>query len=172
MKMRITKLKLVLLMAMSVFGLWASSMVLFIYYLLKQTLPFCGTGAQSFGGISLNCDVVLGSSYSQVFGVPLELFAVVYFVVNLLLVYLIAFASDSVFRRSLNTLFVWRFIGLIIVPYLVFVEVFILHALCVYCTIMHVAIVVDFIIISYFLFYSKNSLMDLADQTLDTGPEA
>jgi hypothetical protein len=40
-----------------------------------------------------------------------------------------------------------------IVPYLVFIELFILHALCIYCTMMHVAIVADFIIISYLLFY-------------------
>lgn len=158
MKMRISKLKLILLMAMSIFGLWASSMVLVIYYYLGQALPLCPSGTETWYGLAINCNVVLGSRYSQIYGIPLELFAVAYFIVNLVLVYLIAFGSESVFRTSLTILFGWRFIGLVIVPYLVSVELFILKAICVYCTIMHVAIVVDFIIISYFLFYKKNSL--------------
>jgi uncharacterized membrane protein len=151
--MRISKLKLILLMGMSLFGLWSSSMVLIIYYYLKQSLPWCQSGTGYF-----NCGAVLGSSYSSVFGIPLELFALVYFITNLLLVYLVAFGSESVFKRSLTVLFAWRFIGLVIVPYLVSIELFIIQAVCIYCTFMHIAIVLDFIIISYFLFYKKNSL--------------
>jgi uncharacterized membrane protein len=138
---------------MSVFGLWASSEVLVVYYTLQETLPFCPH--ESGPGIALNCYAVLSSSYSEFFGIPLELFAVGYFVVNLLLVYLIAFSDDQLSRISLRSLFVWRFIGIIIVPYLVFVELFLVRAICIYCTIMHVAIVADFIIISYLLFYKK-----------------
>jgi len=153
MKMRVSWPKLLLLVAMSVFGLWASSMVVTIYYMMKQSLPACPL--QRGPGIVLNCDMVLGSSYSQIFGVPLELFAVAYFAINLLLVYLIVFGSDGLFRISLNILFGWRFVGIVIVPYLVFVELFLIKAICVYCTMMHIAIVADFIIISYLLFYKK-----------------
>jgi uncharacterized membrane protein len=148
---RISWLKLLVLMVMSIFGLWASSMVLIVYYTLKQTLPFCPL--QRSPGIALDCYAVLSSRYSQVFGIPLELLAVWYFIVNLLLVYFIAFGSDSLSRMSLKTLFGWRFIGIIIVPYLVFVELFLVKAICIYCTVMHVAIIADFIIISYLLFY-------------------
>jgi uncharacterized membrane protein len=138
---------------MSGLGLWASSMVVTIYYMLKQSLPACPL--QRGPGIVLNCDMVLGSGYSQVFGIPLELFAVVYFALNLLLVYLIVFGSDRLFKLSLNILFVWRFLGIVIVPYLIFVELFLIKAICVYCTVMHVAIIADFVIISYLLFYKK-----------------
>lgn len=145
--MRITKLKLLVLVVMSLFGLGAALEVFITYYYLGQSLPLCTPG--SF----FDCTRVLGSSYSQFFGIPLELFAAAYFIINLALVYLIAFGSDRIFRRSIEVIFVWRFLGLMIVPYLVVVELFILHALCVYCTMMHVAIVADFIIISYLLFY-------------------
>jgi uncharacterized membrane protein len=155
--MRISQLKLLLLMAMSVFGLWASSMVLVVYYTLKRDLPFCPH--EGGPGIALNCYAVLSSKYSQIFGVPLELLAVGYFIVNLILVYFIAFGSDRLFKTSLKTLFGWRFIGIVIVPYLIFVELFLVRAICVYCTIMHVAIVADFSIISYLLFYKKFNLM-------------
>jgi uncharacterized membrane protein len=151
--MRISWLKLLLLVAMSVFGLWASSMVVIVYYTLKQELPFCPY--QGGPGIALNCYAVLSSRYSQVFGIPLELLAVGYFMVNLILVYFIAFGSDRLFKTSLKTLFGWRFIGIAIVPYLIFVELFLVRAICVYCTMMHVAIVADFIIISYLLFFKK-----------------
>lgn len=164
MKMRISKLKLLLLMAMSFFGLWASSMVVIVFWALKQTLPFCPTGSYSIFGllfVHLDCGEVLRSPYSMVFGFPLELLAVVYFITNLALVYLIAFASDRIFRLSLRTLFAWRFLGLLMVPYLLFVELFLLRAICVYCTIMHIAIVLDFIVISYFLFYKKSSFLDM-----------
>ena len=158
MKMRVSKAKFVVLIAMSVVGLLAASEVLFSYYLLKQSLPFCTAG--NVGGIALDCNQVLGSKYSQVFGVPLELFAVAYFIVNLVLVYLVTFGSSRVFGPALTTLFGWRFVGLMIVPYLIFIEFFVLKAVCVYCTAMHAAIIADFIVISYFLFFRKNSLWD------------
>ena len=151
--MRVSWLKLLLLMAMSIFGLWASTEVLVVYYTLKQGLPFCPLSRGP--GIAIDCYAVLSSRYSEVFGIPLELLAVGYFIVNLLLVYFIAFAGDRIARISLRTLFGWRFIGIVLVPYLVFVELFLVRAICIYCTIMHIAIIADFIIISYLLFYRK-----------------
>jgi uncharacterized membrane protein len=145
--LRITRFKLLILVVMSVFGLAAALEVFATYYYLRQTPPGCTPGG------FFDCDKVLGSTYGQVFGIPLELFAVAYFVVNLALVYLIAFGSEGVFRRAIRALFGWRFLGLLLVPYLLIIELFILHAVCIYCTMMHVAIVADFIIISYLLFY-------------------
>ena len=53
--------------------------------------------------MSFDCEAVLGSKYSEIFGIPLELFAVVYFVINLFLVYLVSFGSESVFSRALGS---------------------------------------------------------------------
>jgi len=154
--MRISRLKLLILMAMSAVGIWASGTVLVLFYTLNQQLPLCPTG--NYWGIRLDCGYVLSSSYSVVFGVPLELFALAYFLVNVGMVYIIAFGSDRAARTMVNALFAWRFIGVAIVPYLVFVELFILHAICVYCTIMHAAILIDFAVISYLLYFGKNTL--------------
>jgi uncharacterized membrane protein len=133
-------------------------MVVIVYYTLQQTLPFCPL--QRGPGIALNCYAVLSSSYSEFFGVPLELLAVGYFFLNLLLVYFIAFGNDCLSRTSLKVLFGWRFIGIAIVPYLVFVELILVRAICIYCTVMHVAIIADFIVISYLLFYKKLSFTE------------
>lgn len=154
--MRISRLKLLVLVAMSLFGLWASGTVLVIFYTLNQQLPLCPTG--TFLGIHFDCGAVLGSAYSKIFGVPLELLAMGYFLVNLGLVYFVAFGSARISGATLEILFGWRFIGIIIVPYLLFVELFIIRAICVYCTMMHVAIIADFIVISYLLFFGKNAM--------------
>ena len=156
--MRISRNKLILLMVMSVIGLAASAMIVVIYFLLKSELPGCSTSPSSF----INCDAVLGSKYSEFYGIPLEFFALVYFIVNLILVYLVAFGVETVFRRALTVLFGWRFIGLIIVPYLISIELFIINHICIYCTIMHSAIILDFIIITYFLYYRKDSLYNVS----------
>jgi uncharacterized membrane protein len=155
--MRVTRAKFAILIAMSVVGLLSAAEVLFTYYLAKQSLPFCSTGG-SFFGATIDCNLVLGSKYSQIFGIPLELFAVAYFIINLILVYIVSFGRESIFERAMGILFAWRFVGLMIVPYLIFIEFVVLRAVCVYCTTMHVAIVADFIVISYFLFFGKNAL--------------
>ena len=162
--MRISKLKLLVLVVMSAFGLWASATVLLIFYTLHQQLPICPSG--TYYGIHLDCGEVLSSSYSKIFGIPLELLAMAYFIINLVMVYLIAFGSDRVYRVSLQALFGWRFIGIAMVPYLVFVEVFLLQAICVYCTIMHVAILTDFAVFSYLLFFGKHAMWN-ADEEVE-----
>ncbi|HZW84439.1 MAG TPA: vitamin K epoxide reductase family protein, partial [Nitrososphaerales archaeon] len=91
-------------------------------------------------------------------------------VVNLALVYVIAFGRESILSRALDILFVWRFIGILIVPYLVFVELFLLKAICLYCTVMHVSIILDFVIISYLLFYKGGGLYPA--EGVDDGPGA
>jgi uncharacterized membrane protein len=154
MNRRLSWKKLALLMAMSVVGLWASSMVLIIYQALNQTLPACSSSS-TIAGVEINCDKVLSSSYSQVFGIPLEVFAVIYFILNLVLVYLYAFSTESVSKRSLKVLFVWRFFGLAFVPYLIVIEFLIVRAICLYCTTMHAAIIIDFVVITYLLFWKE-----------------
>jgi uncharacterized membrane protein len=143
-------------MAMSIIGLWASSMVLIVYNTLHQTLPACTLSSPGSTGIVVNCNKVLSSPYSTIFGVPLEVFAVAYFIANLALIYLIGFGTERIYRTALKTLFVWRFLGICLVPYLIVVELFIVKAICLYCTTMHAAIIIDFGIISYFLYYKKD----------------
>jgi len=133
---------------MSIMGLVASTYVFVIYIALRQ-LPL-GCPIKRTGWI--DCAAVLSSSYSQVFGIPLELFAIGYFIVNLVLIYIIVFGRETLYRFSFRTLFVWRFFGVPLVLYLISVEVFVIHAICIYCTVMHAAILIDFVVITYFFF--------------------
>ena len=150
--MRISRLKFLVLIVMSLVGIAASSFVFYIYDTLHQQLPMCGSSQKIFG-IAINCNIVLGSKYNTVLGVNLDLLAIGYFFVNLGLVFAIAFGSTSLFGKAFKVLFVWRFLGLIIVPYLMTIEFAILKTICIYCTIMHGCILIDFAIVTYFLFY-------------------
>jgi uncharacterized membrane protein len=153
---RISWKKFALLSIMSAFGLWASSMVLVVYNELHHQLPACTLNNGPKPWFRIDCNAVLSSPYSQIFGVPLEVFAVVYFIANLGLIFLVSFGGDSIYRTAFKVLFGWRFIGLAIVPYLLVVELLIIKAICIYCTIMHISIIVDFAIISYFLFWKND----------------
>lgn len=146
--MRVSRTKFAILVAMSIVGVLASTYVLIIFNALRQ-LPY-GCPSKPTGWI--NCQAVLESKYGQFMGVPLELFAVAYFVVSLFLIYLVVFGKDTWFRYSLSVLFFWRFLGVPLVFYLIGIEVFMIHAICLYCSIMHAAILIDFCIISYFLY--------------------
>ncbi|MDV3293580.1 MAG: vitamin K epoxide reductase family protein [Nitrososphaerales archaeon] len=153
--MRISWPKFLVLIVMSLLGITASSIVFYLYDTLRQQLPVCYPN-QSFLGISLNCEAVLSSQYNSIYGLNLDLLASAYFIVSLALVCLVAFGSDWFYAKAFRVLFAWRFLGLIIVPYLMVVEFLILRTICIYCTMMHVAILVDFGIITYFLYYKKD----------------
>jgi uncharacterized membrane protein len=141
---------------MSIAGLIASSIVLYLYYLLHQQLPACTSTQKLFGWLRIDCNDVLGSSYNSIYGLNLDVLAVTYFIVNLALIFFVSFGSERLYERAFKVLFAWRFVGLAIVPYLMTVEFVILRTICIYCTIMHVSILIDFAIITYFIFYKKN----------------
>lgn len=163
---RISRKKFALLVTMSVIGLATSAYVFVIYNTLRHLPPGCPIDPTGW----LNCAAVLSSAYSEVFGVPLELFAIGYFIVNLVLIYVIAFGGKTLYRQSFRALFFWRFVGVPLVLYLIGVEVLVIHAICIYCTLMHSAILIDFGIISYFFYKGMTDTPDL-NQTRTELPE-
>ncbi len=154
--MKANPLKLLILVVMSVVGLTSSSIVLYLFYYLHHALPACSSGYKLFGIIEVNCNEVLTSPYNNIGGLNLDVLAVSYFIVNLALIFMVAFGSEALYNKAFKVLFGWRFVGLAIVPYLMTVEFVILKTICLYCTIMHFSILIDFGIITYFVFYKKN----------------
>ncbi len=147
---------LALLLGGSVAGLITALFVIYIIYII-ETEPFCPAD-EAVGGVTLDCVKVITSEYSRVsFGglaIPLEMLAAAWFLSNIAAVLLIHF-REAVKAKVLRFLFYWRFLGVAIVPYLVYIELFIIGAICMYCTAMHAAIIADFAIITYLLFVKK-----------------
>lgn len=153
---RLTGTWLVLMLAFSLIGLFASSIVIYTYYYLRKLPPLCTSFKSPFPGITIDCERVLSSRYSDINGVPLDLLAAIWFIINIILVITYDLGQSSIATLSINVLFYWRFLGIAMVPYLIFVETYLLHALCIYCTVMHVMIIIDFAIITTYFIKVKN----------------
>ncbi|PSN86606.1 hypothetical protein B9Q03_11595 [Candidatus Marsarchaeota G2 archaeon OSP_D] len=80
----------------------------------------------------INCAKVTTSTYSHILGVPVALLGAIWFIVIIALVLL-----------DLNwALLPFWTLGLVFVAYLVFTEVFLIHSICVYCTAVHITVLV------------------------------
>ncbi|MGC8572026.1 MAG: vitamin K epoxide reductase family protein [Candidatus Micrarchaeia archaeon] len=161
MKMRTSQKDFIILIVMSIIGIITSLSVVYELYVAHSLPPFCEIGNNT-NGLQFNCAKVLLSSYSNIsifsFNISLDMLAVFWFIINIILVLLIVFANINIARFSFKLLFAWRFIGLAIVPYLVYLEFMVIHSICIYCTTMHIAIIIDFIIVTYFLFMPKSKI--------------
>ena len=76
------------------------------------------------------CNTVADSHYSRVFGIPLAEIGVFFYGILFILAALELFLFDQFLRRVLQILSLG---GILASLYFVFVQVFVIHALCVYC---------------------------------------
>ncbi len=160
---RLVGMWLALMIAFSVIGLFASSVVLYTYYYLHTLPPFCTSFKSPFPGVTIDCLRVLSSRYSDVGGIPLDLLAAIWFIVNLALVLTYDLGPGRLASLAINSLFYWRFLGIAIVPYLIYVEFYVLHAICIYCTVMHIMIIIDFVVITIFLIKMRGQAHGIID---------
>jgi uncharacterized membrane protein len=138
----------ILLTSFSAGGLIASSIVLYMWYILGRMPPGCYLPQAILPGVTIDCITVLSSPYSHVGPIPLDALAAIWFIINIILVILFFNLSNM---NIIRILYYWRILGLLVLPYLLFVEFVVLKALCIYCTIMHGFIIADFVIISIFI---------------------
>ena len=82
---------------------------------------------------ALSCSAVLSSPYSKSYGVPVASFGLAWFLVAAWLGY--GLARNGIGARKLLA---WSLTGLVGVVGLVYVELFVVGALCLYCTSAHV----------------------------------
>lgn len=87
-------------------------------------------------GETVNCAKVTESQWSSVFGVPVAPLGLVFFLV------LVPLVRHGAFRRPGSTLdrlrLGWLGVGLAMVFYLVWAELFKIQAICLWCTVVHV----------------------------------
>jgi uncharacterized membrane protein len=79
------------------------------------------------------CTAILTSAYSRIFGVPTALFGFIWFLVVVLFAALVA--RDA---GRLKFLLVWSLLGFVGVIGLVYIELFLIGAICPLCTFAHV----------------------------------
>jgi uncharacterized membrane protein len=94
----------------------------------------------------VNCTKVTTSSYSRVFGVPVADMGLGYFLAMAALCSPPAWHSPNRLIRGLRVAAAGAGVGMVI--WLVYVELFRLDALCLYCTVVHVVTVLLFITVA------------------------
>ncbi|GAB3871722.1 vitamin K epoxide reductase family protein [Terrabacter terrigena] len=116
-------------LTLSVLGLLVSAYLTFEHFTANSTL------ACSIGGI-VDCAKVTSSPWSTFVGVPVALLGLVFFAVTLWL------CLPGTWRRAQGWLdparLAWLTIGLGMALYLVWAELFRIHAICLWCTVVHV----------------------------------
>jgi len=129
-----------------IIGICISSYLVYYHYASRA-------GAKGWCNINdqINCKNVIQSRYSEIFGVPLAAFGLVWFSVSGIFHY---FRESSVAFLGPNApfyLFVWSSIGVVSVIVLVFLEIFSVGSICLLCTACHIMAVGIFAISHTFL---------------------
>lgn len=116
-------------LVLTVVGLLTSAYLTFEHFTNNATL------ACSIGG-TVDCQKVTTSQWAYLFGIPVALLGLFFFVV------LLALMLPQVWRRPEPWLdrarIGWLTVGLAMVLYLVWAELFKIHAICLWCTVVHV----------------------------------
>jgi len=94
--------------------------------------------------VVVNCTKVTSSSYSVQHGVPLVLAGLAFFAIMLALQLPAAWRSQhAAVRRARVT---WAVVGAVSVLWLIYVELFSLDAICLYCTVVHALSILLFVL--------------------------
>jgi uncharacterized membrane protein len=132
--------RLFLLTVFSIIGI-----IIFIYLeytvLISKSLPyFC-----SINNTLIDCEKVLNSPYSKLFGIPLGIYAIAYFIIDLFLVLLL-------YKKRLKIIYnlLYRLIGIIFVIFSLYTMFFLINSICVYCLIADGILIINLGIILYY----------------------
>ena len=116
------KVSVVLILVLAFFGLADSAYL--AQHQLNGTPLLCDI--QNFSG----CNVVASSQYSQIFGIPLAEFGVLFYSVLFVLAALELILFDQLLRRALQTI---SLVGVLASLYFTSIQVFVIKAFCIYC---------------------------------------
>jgi uncharacterized membrane protein len=95
----------------------------------------------------INCAKVTSSSYSEIFGIPVPIFGLVFFITLFIIELPIFWTKKYLWLKNLRTTFVS--IGMVSVLWFVYVELDKLHAICLYCTGVHLLTFFSFITVLF-----------------------
>lgn len=124
----------------SVVGVGIASYLTLVHYDTKVSLVCSSQGI-------INCEKVTQSPQSMVFGIPVAVLGLLFFIVMAALNVPPMWRAD----RPLVALarLGWSIVGACMVVYLIFAELHLVHAICLYCTGVHVCTALLFALVLY-----------------------
>ena len=127
------------MIVLSVIGLAVSIYSTWEHYELvsgSKSSSFCDVSAE------VSCSAVNSSPYSEVMGIPTAAFGALWFAAAIVLLYQIRNGARGFWKNSPFYLFAWCIAGLLTVIWLVYAEFFLIGALCILCTIVHIIVII------------------------------
>jgi uncharacterized membrane protein len=121
---------------LSLAGLAISIYLTVVHYAQGQVSLLCATSGP------INCEQVTTSPQANVGPVPVALLGIVWFLVTLVLA--IGPTWQRQFASSVGWLtlrMVWSLAGLLVVFYLIYAELFLIGAVCLWCTVVHALVI-------------------------------
>ena len=125
-----------------VIGISVSSYLVYYHYAARA-------GSESWCNINsqINCNNVILSKYSEVFGIPLAALGAAWFSICAIFRQVGAVLSITIFGANAPFyLFIWSSLGVATVAGLVFLEIFSVGSICILCTICHIMALGIFVI--------------------------
>ncbi|WP_307864690.1 vitamin K epoxide reductase family protein [Allobranchiibius sp. CTAmp26] len=146
-------------LGLSVLGLAVSIYLTYEHFTGSSTLACSGSG-------QVDCLRVTTSQWSKLLGVPVALLGLLFFVA------MTALCLPRVWRRAPRSLDLVRIaatgVGLLMVFYLIWAEFFRIHAICLWCTGVHViTFVLFFVLVFGLLFTDPPELVDDESDVID-----
>ena len=129
-----------ILLFLCIIGILDASYLLFEHY--SNTVPPCYVHA-----VFTDCGKVLSSSYATILHIPVPMLGVIYYFSLLSLMCILLYKKSS---KAQYLLFVLSGIGFLMSLYFVFLQLFIIKAICLYCMTSAFISTSLFFIISYF----------------------
>jgi uncharacterized membrane protein len=124
--------------ALTIAGAGVSGYLTIVHYTSSKLLACVSTGV-------INCERVTTSAQSEVIGVPVALLGLGWFLAMCVLCSPWAWRSALPWLRALRLLGVVA--GMVFVLWLVYAELFVIRAICLWCTVVHVLAFALFVIV-------------------------
>jgi uncharacterized membrane protein len=88
------------------------------------------SGGNVVCGLIEGCEQVLSSDYSSMFGIPLSLIGVIYYVTISIFAFILSINKNV---NILKIILIVTFLGFIASVYFVYLQLFVINAICIYC---------------------------------------
>lgn len=143
MKLINKNLLICLLIILSIVGVFDASYLTAKHY-LSQSI-YCPVGQ--------TCEIVLTSQYATLYGIPIALFGAIFYLTELMLALLYFETRKKIF---LKIFFALSSFSLLASAYLVYLQLFVINAICFYCMVSAINILILFGVSLFLLFSWKD----------------
>ncbi|PIN76665.1 hypothetical protein COV17_01615 [Candidatus Woesearchaeota archaeon CG10_big_fil_rev_8_21_14_0_10_36_11] len=132
------KIVLYSLIVISLLGIFLSGYLTYTHYNPPTDGSVCVIGEED------SCSLVTTSVYSKIFGIPVALLGIAWFV-------MLGFLTITLFtnKKYAREIFSWTILGVVFVAYFIFAEIQ-LKTICIICTYVHILTIISFVL-SYIL---------------------